>query len=482
MRLFFVFINLFFLLSSFSSQAALPKPHFPSSDILPSGTRVGLIAKSPSSTLLGQNNDQLFPPASTLKLVTALAAKIELGDDFRYSTQLEQNGKDLVVRFSGDPSLTSADISQLLKNANISTISGDLILDSSAFTGYEKAVGWPWDILGVCYSTPSSAITLNGNCVMASIYTNADGSTRVFTPKHQPVNVSTTATAITRKQQKEQYCDLELTTTPANHYRLSGCLVKRDQPLPLNFAVQNAFLYASATLHQILDEQSIKLKGSIKLATAVTTKEQSTKKQPTQEQAKNTKVLAKHLSVPLPVLLEHMLKDSDNLYANNLTKTLGEHYFNQAGSFANGTEAIKQILNKQAKVDLSNAVLEDGSGLSRNNRVTPNQLYSVLKFIKANDHNLDFIRLMPTAGIDGTLKYRSSMRKAPIKGNIVAKSGSLFATHNMAGFVLNEQGEPTTMFVQLVTDYHPQNNTSTIPPLTQFEQAFYQNLIKATKE
>lgn len=455
-----------------SSNSAPIKPHFPSSDILPQGTRVGLVAKSPSSTMLYQNNDQLFPPASTLKLMTALAAKIELGDEFRYSTTLEQSDKDLVIRFSGDPSFTSADLIQLLKNANISNINGDLILDNSAFTGYEKAVGWPWDILGVCYSTPSSAITLNGNCVMASIYTNADGSTRVFTPKHQPVNVSTTATAITRKQQKERYCDLELTTTPANHYRLSGCLVKRDQPLPLNFAVQNAFLYASATLHQILDEQGIKLKGSIKLATAITIKEQS----------RNTKVLAKHLSVPLPVLLEHMLKDSDNLYANNLTKTLGQHYFNQAGSFANGTEAIKQILKKQAKVDLSNAILEDGSGLSRNNRVSPNQLYSVLKFIKANDHKLNFIRLMPTAGIDGTLKYHSSMRKEPIKGNIVAKSGSLFATHNMAGFILNKQGEPTTMFVQLITDYHPQNNTSTIPPLTQFEQAFYQNLIKATQE
>lgn len=457
-------ISFFFCLSSNSAPI---KPHFPSSDILPQGTRVGLVAKSPSSTMLYQNNDQLFPPASTLKLMTALAAKIELGDQFRYSTTVEQTGKDLVVRFSGDPSFTSADIIQLLKNSNISSINGDLIIDNSAFTGYEKGVGWPWDILGVCYSTPSSAITLNGNCIMASIYTNADGSTRVFTPKHQPVNVSTSAKAITRKQQKEQYCDLELTTTPANYYRLSGCLVKRDKPLPLNFAVQNSFLYASATLHQILEQQNIKLKGSIKLAASP---------------SKTSKVLAKHLSAPLPILLEHMLKDSDNLYANNLTKTLGQHYFNQAGSFANGTEAIKQILKKQAKVDLSNAVLEDGSGLSRNNRVSPNQLYSVLKFIKANDHKLNFIRLMPTAGIDGTLQYRSSMRKAPVKGNIIAKSGSLFATHNMAGFVLNKQGEPTTMFVQLITDYHPQNNTSTIPPLIQFEQAFYQNLLKATQE
>ena len=67
MRLFFVFINLFFLFSSFSPQAALPKPHFPSSDILPSGTRVGLIAKSPSSTLLGQNNRSALSTSEHIK-------------------------------------------------------------------------------------------------------------------------------------------------------------------------------------------------------------------------------------------------------------------------------------------------------------------------------------------------------------------------------------------------------------------------------
>lgn len=446
-------------------QSAQVKPHFPSIDILPQGTRVGLIAKLDNSTQLAQNSDMLFPPASTLKLMTALAAKLELGDKFRYSTTLGQSGKDVVIRFSGDPSFTSLDIQQLLKSANITRIDGDLILDSSSFTGYEKGVGWPWDILGVCYSTPSSAITLNGNCVMASIYTNADGSTRTFTPSHQPINVSTSAKAITGKQKKEQLCDLELTSTQTNHYQLSGCLVKQDKPLPLNFAVQNSFLYTSATLQQQLKEQNIKLKGNIRLAST---------------SVKADKILSQHLSTPLPRLLEHMLKDSDNLYANNLTKTLGSHYFKQAGSFANGTEAIKQILKKKAKIDLSGAILEDGSGLSRNNRVSPNQLYSVLKYIKSNDHKLNFITLMPTSGIDGTLKYRSSMRKDPIKGRLVAKSGSVFATYNMAGFVLNDKGKPSTIFVQLVTDYHPQKNTNTIPPLRQFEQELYQNLINVT--
>ncbi|WP_086983137.1 serine-type D-Ala-D-Ala carboxypeptidase [Vibrio aphrogenes] len=465
MRLLSVSISILTLILSFHSQAAVEKPHFPSPDILPTGTRVGLMAKSPTSTLLYKNNDMLFPPASTLKLFTALAAKIELGDDFRYQTTLAQSGSDLILTFSGDPSLTSADIEQLLSDAKIKEIKGNLLIDNTAFTGYEKAVGWPWDILGVCYSTPSSAITLNNNCVMASIYTNKDGTTRSFVPEHQPITLSTSARAITRQQQKEQYCDLELNATQTNQYFLSGCLVKREQPLPLNFAVQNPFLYASTTIQQILKDNHIKLNGSIQLA---------------QAKPHSAKQLATHQSATLPVLLEHMLKDSDNLYANNITKTLGGHFFKQAGSFTNGSQAIKTILKQQAKIDLSNAILEDGSGLSRNNRISPNHLYALLKYIKANDHKLHFVHLMPTAGVNGTLEYRASMRKAPIKGQIVAKSGSLFATHNMAGFVVDEQGQPATIFVQLVTDYHPQANTSTIAPITQFETALYQNLIKAT--
>ena len=109
-------------------------------------------------------------------------------------------------------------------------------------------------------------------------------------------------------------------------------------------------------------------------------------------------------------------------------------------------------------------------------------MYSILKYIKAQDHKLNLIILMPKSGENGTLKYRSSMTKAPVKGQVIAKSGSLFATHNMAGFVLDELGAPSTIFVQYITDYHPQKNTNLISPLTRFEQELYQNLIKSTKE
>ncbi|MDW3170786.1 D-alanyl-D-alanine carboxypeptidase, partial [Vibrio sp. Y184] len=148
---------------------------YPHQEVLPEGTRISLVAEklNESSTLDGiRPTDQLFPPASTLKIVTALAAKLELGDSFAFRTKLETSSSDAVIYFVGDPTLQTQDLKALLslaKKNGLTRINGDLWLDNSAFTGYDRAVGWPWDILGVCYSAPASSITLNNNCVQASI-------------------------------------------------------------------------------------------------------------------------------------------------------------------------------------------------------------------------------------------------------------------------------------------------------------------------
>jgi D-alanyl-D-alanine carboxypeptidase/D-alanyl-D-alanine-endopeptidase (penicillin-binding protein 4) len=177
-----------------------------------------------------------------------------------------------------------------------------------------------------------------------------------------------------------------------------------------------------------------------------------------------------------------MLKKSDNLIADNLTKALGAKFFIQPGSFANGTKAIKQILFTKANIDLEAFPLADGSGLSRNNLMSSAAMAKVLHYIWQHDDTLNLISRMPSAGIDGTLKYRQSMRKAPIKGAITAKSGSVYGSYNMAGFGLNEQGKPSTLFIQFIASYHPKKRASDQPkvaaPLTLFERQFYKDVIK----
>ncbi|NOH24531.1 serine-type D-Ala-D-Ala carboxypeptidase [Vibrio europaeus] len=439
---------------------------------LPLGSRAAIKVESLQSQNQIQQTDnqsQFFPPASTLKIVTALAAKLELGDEFQFATSIEKTGSDVVLRFSGDPTLTTQDIKQLLsqlRNSGTKNISGDLWLDNSAFTGYDRAVGWPWDILGVCYSAPASAISLDGNCVQASIYTQKDGKTRVYVPEHQPIYVTTVASSVSKIEQESSQCDLELLSSPDNHYQLQGCLQSRSKPLPLKFAVQDPALYTQRIVNTLLTQLNIELVGNVRLGAPEL----------------KGKVIATHYSQALPQLLETMLKKSDNLIADNLTKTLGAKFFIQPGSFSNGTKAIKQILFTQTGIDIEHTPLADGSGLSRNNRFTSQNMAAVLRYIWQHDSELGLIALMPTSGTNGTLKYRRSMRKAPIKGELIAKSGSVYGSYNMAGYGLDKSGKPSTLFVQFVTDYHPAktkgDDKPTIAPITKFETLFYKDIVQ----
>ncbi|MFV8460334.1 serine-type D-Ala-D-Ala carboxypeptidase [Vibrio campbellii] len=457
-----------FSISAFSINAFAYVPL----DTLPDGSSTSLILKSLSddSSELNTNSDDFYPPASTLKLVTALAAKLELGDNFHYTTSIVRSGNDSIISFSGDPTLQREQLKSLLAQyakSQSRTIKGNLYLDNTAYTGYQRAVGWPWDILGVCYSAPSSAMTLDSNCAQASIYTKDNGSTRVYIPAHYPIDVTTNAATVTRSGQKATQCDLELITTPDNSYTLSGCLVERKKPLPLKFAIQNPELYTSQVVNSLLNELKIRVKGDVIIGAKKGTNK--------------TTLVASHHSAKLPELLDTMLKKSDNLIADNLTKTLGARFYVQPGSFNNGTEAIKQILLTKANIDLSKAQLVDGSGLSRNNRLRSQTMAKVLRYIWENDSQLNLIEAMPTSGMNGTLKYRQSMRKAPIQGNLIAKSGSLYGTYNMAGFGLDESGKPSSLFVQFVRDYFPEEQDPDKPveaPITQFERAFYKDVVE----
>ncbi|WP_244904112.1 D-alanyl-D-alanine carboxypeptidase/D-alanyl-D-alanine endopeptidase [Salinivibrio kushneri] len=435
--------------------------------LLPQGSQVALWVSD------GQHNqpqislqaDALLPPASTQKLLTALAARLYLPSTFRFSTRLVQTGDDVALIFNGDPLLTRKDVRQILSQLprrGIDSIN-NLYLDGQAFAGRTRAPGWPWDILAVCYSAPSTAITLNHNCVQGAIYSQTDSTlTRVHVPNHQPILVKNQARAVSKEEQEASHCGLDLSATRQNTYYFSGCLPHRKRPLPLNFAVQTPSTYVKAIVADELARLNVRVKGDIRVARA-----------PSQ-----SRELARHQSAPLTSLLTTMLRDSDNLIADNLLKALGRRYFQQPGSYRNGVAAVKAIL-QEAGIDLSQAVLVDGSGLSRNNRLSARQLAEVIHYITRHPE-LDMTQMLPTSGVDGTLKYRQSIRHAPIKGRLKAKSGSLYGSFNLAGILEDDSGKQHIV-VQLVSHYHPEEDAQpeNVPsPITQFEREFYMALIR----
>ncbi len=466
MRL-FSFLCLLSALLSAPGQAALPDTGT-LARLLPAGSDFALLIASPDlkTTYLSHDATQLKAPASTQKLVTALATRLYLPADFRFDTRLERAGEDLILRFSGDPTLTRADLRALVQQLGREqrTISGDILLDSSVFSGYERAVGWPWDILGVCYSAPASALTLERNCVQGALYRNQMPGqiARASVPEHQPVLVASSAEIVSAKEQKQRFCALELSTSDNNHYQLSGCVAAGPDVMPLRFAVQNTELYISEVLRAELKRARIDFNGRIR----------SGRFEP-------GRLIAEHHSEALTALIDTMLKDSDNLIADNLTKTLGAHYFKQPGSFDGGLAAIRAILRDQAGIDLEAAVLADGSGLSRNNRMTAQQLAEVLSYIYRNDASLDLLQHLPVAGQSGTLRFRPSLRQKPMLGALQAKSGTLFGAYNLAGIAHPPGGDPL-LVIQLVNNYHPparHKGGKKRPAIWQFEQYLYRTLL-----
>ncbi len=416
--------------------------------LAPTGSQIGLRVEpldAGGRVNIDYQSDLLLPPASTLKLLTAHAAELQLGADFRYQTRLWRRGQqqgnlwqgDWRIEFSGAPDFSRAQLSQLLEQIQqlgISRISGDLLLDSSAFNGYDRGNGWPWNNLGVCYSAPASAVILDGNCVAASLTPGKAGTVaRFFVPPHQPLDVDNEVIAVTLQQQQESLCELEVDTGPGNHYRLHGCVVNNRKIVPLNFAVNDPVAFTRDVIQQQLQDLGIQWQGQIRSISNAGTGWQA---------------VMQVESAPLSQLLSTMLQDSDNLIADSLLKTLS----NQAGSpgsFRNGVRAMTAQLEAVLGQRLEPATLADGSGLSRDNLLQASQLAALLRKLARTPTAISY-QTLAVAGESGTLRYRSTLRNPPLRGNVRAKSGTLNGTSNLAGYITGASGQ-RYLFVLMVS-------------------------------
>jgi len=130
---------------------------------------------------------------------------------------------------------------------------------------------------------------------------------------------------------------------------------------------------------------------------------------------------------------------SDNIIAGSLFKKIGQQYTNRPGSWENAGKAVNEILAKNAGLDTWRIHIIDGSGLSRFNQVTPNQILQLLDYSFHHEStNYEFISALPIAGIDGTLKHRMY----PIAGKVRAKTGTLAGVASLAGYAINADKEP----------------------------------------
>jgi D-alanyl-D-alanine carboxypeptidase/D-alanyl-D-alanine-endopeptidase (penicillin-binding protein 4) len=410
-----------------------------------SGTNaaVGVYIKSMkyNDTLYTRNEERLFVPASILKVVTAQAALLYLGPEYKFPTRFVTDAPvvngvingNLYLVHSGDPSLTYYDLADLmsaLKSQKIQRINGNIYIDNTAYDQQNYGPGWIWNDKRFCYAAPINASIINHNCLSFRI-------TPGKTPGH-PANIvddpkyylSSIQNEVITKASSARSCSLRLGTNTDGTISVSGCMPKGRNVQGVSSVIYDVMEYNKSMVRDLFRNAGIQVTGTIMPGAAPS----------------NLPVLAIHESKPLHVLVNEMLKMSDNIIAGSIFKKIGAIYSQSPGTWENGRSAVSQILSERAGIDTMRMHILDGSGLSRENQISPAQMMQVLDFgFHHYATNYEFISSLPISGVDGTLKRR--LRN--ISWKVRAKTGtmSMSGVVSLAGYAISRDKEPIAFVI-----------------------------------
>ena len=410
---------------------------------LPTHTSVSLIIQEIGSKqpLVSHNPDLRMLPASVQKLLTATASVKVLGADYRFSTRLlidnpstDSKVEDGVLKgnlylaFSGDPALTSSQLSNLLssiKASGISRVQGDLVLVGD-LTRQTKAPGWVWDDLGICYAAPVSSFILDKNCVKGTMQPQTGSNkARVRLTTDAPFILDDDA-YYADDADEGAFCQLSLATVGTNHVALNGCFAKR-KAIDLAFAVPHPDKFAAEMTRRLLAANKVQFNGNVTFTDTLPS---------------NVTELAAVQSPTVMELAGELLLESDNLITDSLLLAMSRTNDNSVqgdtsstgAQFTKGVTIMKQTL-AELGVSFESSRLVDGSGLSRYNLISASQLIVLLDVIARDPQLAPLLTTLPLAGETGTLAYKFPYNRAPLKSLVQAKTGSMGGVDNLAGIV-----------------------------------------------
>ncbi len=404
-------------------------------------------------TLFARNARKSFVPASNTKLYTTAAALDQLGPDFRYQTRLFAGGTiaggtlrgSLVVQGSGDPviggrfnggDLTEVfrDWARALRAAGITRVTGDVIGDDDAFDDERLGYGWNWDDETYWYSAQLGALAFNDNCVDVTIRGRRAGAPA--TVRWEPAN-TTYVQMINRTHTRPAGFGIEegyRRERGTNRIVLTS-EVGAGTTDTESLSVENPTGYFVYVLRDVLRQEGIRVDGEARDVDDLDEKPDYGR----------LREIAVHTSPPLADIVGVVNKQSQNLYADQLLKTLGTRPAPvdttlEVGSAARGV-AVERLTFARAGLDTARVHLVDGSGLSRSNWITPAMTVALLRFMAAHPDAATreaFYASLPIGGVDGTLRGRFG--SGPAHENVRAKTGSLGGVSSLSGFVTTADG------------------------------------------
>ena len=409
-----------------------------------------------NKTLYTHNPEKSFIPASNLKLYTTAAALDILKPSFQYKTPVYVYTDStatglkhhLIVRGSGDPTIggrftngdrtrTFRDWADSLKAAGIHLLEGDVVGDDDIFDDIPLGYGWSWDDETYWYSAELGGLVFNDNCVDFTIVGLRRGTPALVS--WEPFNtdyvrvINATLTLPPDSSLTEGYTRERGSNTIYLSSRIPEGRIDFE-----SLTVHNPTLYFAHILRSTLIYAGIPVFGLPVDVDDLPIK-------PDYSQPAYRKI-ATHYSPPLREIVKVINKRSQNLYADQLLKTLGAVAYPDslpgAGSHARGIAVAMQVFAR-AGIDTSRIQMVDGSGLSRMNLVTPEMTVKLLRYMWQHPDTTirnAFYESLPIGGIDGTLEKRFRQGKAYT--NVRAKTGYVSNARTLSGYVHTARGTP----------------------------------------
>ncbi len=412
--------------------------------------------------IVDYNGGQMMTPASNMKLVTTGTALHALGADYKFTTTIAYSGTvvegtlhgDVYIVGGGDPTIGVKDSialkpealfwkwKTLLKSAGISSIDGRIIGDGRSFEGHLENTSWEYDDLGTDYGTGGNGLCFYANAqdyeVSAGPSEGAAVNVRIkypLTPWLHFTNYGVTGKAGTGNS-------LYLYTTDLAPYaELRGSFATDRNPKTENFSNKFGAMTCAYYFWKNLQDTGWKVTGGyadIDRAGWIRGGDFfPAEKAPAQ---KDLTVAGKTQSPSLSLIARETNHRSDNFYAETILRTMGEE--------ATGWACYDSCYAAQADVLDALGVspdgfrIEDGSGLSRHNYISPDFMVRYLEAMKRSPSFKVFLESLPYPGAPGTLQSILGSLPATTRSRIRMKSGSMDGVLCYSGYILPANGAP----------------------------------------
>jgi D-alanyl-D-alanine carboxypeptidase/D-alanyl-D-alanine-endopeptidase (penicillin-binding protein 4) len=404
---------------------------------------------SSNEVVLAINDNQPRSPASVIKVLTTFAALDALGPSYTWKTRAYVGGRlangvlngDLIVVGGGDPYMTAERwwaFVQDLREQGLAKITGDFVIDHSYFAPQAGSRG-DFDAQPFrSYNVLPDALMVNFQTSRFTFISNTARDQPLILVNPLPSNLDLRNQVRLGNGRCQGYDRGVVFDTPNPIGAPSTVVVRGVFPsacgsYSISRAIMTAPEYAYGTFRTLWTQSGGAIDGAMRIETL----------------GPDATLLYEHKSLPLSEVIRLVNKYSNNVMARHLMLTLGVEKFGPPATTESGRTAIRTWLASRG-IQMPGFVLDNGSGLSRAERVTARGLGEMLDLAWHSPFMPEFAASLPLSATDGTLRNRFD---APgMQGRIRLKTGHLDNVSALAGFVNAASGK--TYVVTIIVN-HP---------------------------